>query len=127
LVVDLYRVEMKRRKFLISAIASAASVELLGCGGSGGGGSFPSGDAPPALPGAVIWNPAPLVFAEGSFASIDLSLTLPARVRRGGVFGVAANSSPLPSQLTLSPSGILSANGPPLSVTSNVIFTYEEP
>jgi len=117
---------MQRRKFLISAVAGAASVQLAGCGGSGGGGSF--GEAPPsALPGAVVWDPAPLLFLAGSFSSIDLTLTLPAGIRRGGIFGLAPNSDPLPPQLTLSPSGVLSSSGPPVSFTSNVVFTYQEP
>jgi hypothetical protein len=114
---------MKRRDFLISALASAASVELPGCAGSVGG----AGEARSPATGAVVWNPAPLLFLAGSFSSIDLSMTLPAGIRRGGVFGLAAHSSPLPSHLKLSPSGILSADGPPVSVTSNVIFTYQEP
>jgi hypothetical protein len=64
------------------------------------------------------------MFLAGS--STDLSATLPADVCRGGVFGLAANSSPLPPQLTLLPSGILSSTGPPVD-TSNVVFSYREP
>jgi hypothetical protein len=78
---------MKRRKFLISAIG-AASVELLGCEGSLGGGRGLSAGVPrqTALPGAVVWDPSPLLFLAGRFSSIDLSLTLPPGDRRGGVF-----------------------------------------
>jgi len=114
---------MKRRNLLISALASAASIDLLGCAASRGGG----GEARSPTTGAVVWNPAPLLFLAGKSSSIDLSMTLPAAIRRGGVFGLAAHSNPLPSHLKLSPSGILSADGPPVSVTSNVIFTYREP
>ena len=121
---------MERREFLISAVASAASVGLPGCGGSGGGGSAGGGSAGgPSCPvhAAIDWNFAPLLmFLGGSPSSTDLSGTLPAGVCQGGVFSLAANSSPLPPQLTLSPSGILSSAGPPAD-TSNVVFSYQEP
>jgi len=116
---------MKRRSFLISAIAGMAGVALLGCAVSGGG--PPAGGLSPAPPRAVVWDPAPLLFQAGRISTFDLSATLPPGIRRGGVFGLAPNSNPLPSGLTLAPSGILSASGPPVSFTSNVIFTYEEP
>jgi len=128
---------MERRQFLISAVASAASVGLPGCGGSGGEsgiaggvGSEVGGSADRAsctVHDAIDWNFAQLLlFLAGSPASTDLSATLPPEVCRGGVFGLAANSSPLPPQLTLTPGGILYSAGPPVDV-SNVVFSYQEP
>jgi hypothetical protein len=116
---------MMRRKFVISAIASVASFALLGCVVTGGGSSTDALPSPQSA--AVVWDPAPLLFMAGRISTYDLSKTLPPGIARGGVFGLAPNSSPLPPGLTLSPDGILSASGPPVSVTSNVIFTYREP
>lgn len=112
---------MKRRKFIVSA-AAAAGVELLGCGGSGSGSDVL---AAPAAP--VVWDPRPLLFLAESFSSIDLSQTLPVGVRRGGVFGIAAGSGPLPAQLSLSPGGLLLASGAQVGTTSGIVFTYQEP
>jgi hypothetical protein len=114
---------MKRRKFLVSAIAASASAELLGCGS----GSSDSSSDVPALSGRVAWEPGPLLFVAESFASIDLSQTLPVGVRRGGVFSLAAGSRPLPAQLSLSPDGILRAAGAPVSSSANIVFAYQEP
>jgi hypothetical protein len=124
---------MKRRKFLVSTLASAASVPGLGCshGGSGAGGPPAAQATAPATAlaaqSATVWKPPPIVFPAGGDSSIDLALTLPAGVRRGGTFGLAPHSAPLPPQVTLSPKGILRASGAPVSLTENVIFTYQEP
>jgi hypothetical protein len=114
---------MKRRQFLASAIAAATGAELLGCGG----GSDSNSAASPALAGPVVWDPGPLLFVAESFASIDLAQTLPIGVRRGGVFSLAAGSSPLPAQLSLSPDGLLRATGASVSSTANIVFAYQEP
>jgi hypothetical protein len=115
---------MRRRELLVSAIAAAAGAELLGC--CGGNGDSASG-APPTLAGPVVWDPGPLLFVAGSFASIDLSQTLPVGMRRGGVFGLAAGSSPLPAQLSLSADGFLLAAGASVISTANLVFSYQEP
>lgn len=117
-----FALEMKRRTLLVSAVATAAIAELPGCGGTDSGSV-----APTALSGPVAWNPGALLFLAGSFSSIDLAQTLPLGVRRGGVFSLAAGSSPLPAQLSLSPDGFLLAAEAPVSTTANIVFTYQQP
>jgi hypothetical protein len=52
---------------------------------------------------------------------------LPAGVRRGGVFGLAPTSIPLPAGVTLSPSGMLRVVNAMPGVTNNIVFSYSEP
>jgi hypothetical protein len=123
-------------KFGLSACISA----LLGCG-IGNNDDLPLGglanlmptapdpppDSPP-LPTSAVWDPSPwlVISSIASTVTIDMSITLPAGVRRGGIFGLAANSSALPEGATLSRAGILSVANSKVS-TSNLIFTYSEP
>jgi hypothetical protein len=117
---------MERRTFLLTASFSCLQVGTLGCGGSSGDG--PVATPAPSLPAPpVSWNPSPLLFIAGSNGSVDLASTLPAGVLRGGTFGLATNSSPLPPRLSLAPNGILSASAPVVGSAANIIFTYAEP
>lgn len=121
--------DIKRRKLLAAAaLAGVGGGQLLGCGGSGGTNVAAPAPSPlPPSPPPVVWDPSPLLFIAGSQGRADLSLTLPSTVVRGGSFSLAATSSPLPPQISLSPSGILSAANPVESLTSNVVFSYVEP
>jgi len=56
-----------------------------------------------------------------------MSITLPARVRRGGIFGLAANSSALPTGATLTSAGMLSVVNSTVGSTNSLVFTYSEP
>jgi hypothetical protein len=109
---------MERREFLMTAVLSTTTGSaLFGCGGS----------TESTAASASGWNPTPLLFLAGSTGSFDLASTLPAGVARGGTFALAPGSSPLPAQIRLSPSGVLSATAPVLGTTSNIVFTYAEP
>ena len=57
--------------------------------------------------------------------SIDLNNTLPANVRRGGVFSVDPSGAPLPDGLDLSAAGVLSASR--IVFASGIVFRYVEP
>jgi hypothetical protein len=56
-----------------------------------------------------------------------MSITLPAGVRRGGIFGLAATSGPLPAGSALTSAGILSVVNPKVGSTDNLVFSYAEP
>jgi len=120
---------MKRRKLLAAAaLAGVGAGQLLGCGGSGGtNAGVPAPSPLPPSPPLVVWDPSPLLFVAGSQGRVDLSLTLPSTVVRGGSFSLAATSSPLPPQISLSPSGVLSATNPVEGLTADVVFSYLEP
>lgn len=77
---------------------------------------------------ALTWsiNPPPVLIA-GSSSGYDLSQTLPLGIVRGGTFSLDASSAPLPSGVTLSPAGTLSANTSTTGTFSGVIFAYKEP
>ena len=76
-----------------------------------------------------VWDPTPwLLFRAGaSNVSLDLSLTLPTGVRRGGTFSLASTSGSLPDGMSLSAQGILIAVNPVAGITSKIIFSYAEP
>jgi hypothetical protein len=74
-----------------------------------------------------VWDPSPLYFIAGHPGNIDLSLTLPPTILRGGTFSLAPSSSPLPPQISLAPNGILSTTDPVEGATTNAFFTYVEP
>jgi hypothetical protein len=77
---------------------------------------------------AEVWDPSPWMwFIAGQSRVIDLSLTLPADVVRGGAFGLASGSAPLPPGFSLQASGLLSVVNPTVGQTANVQFTYAEP
>ncbi len=115
---------MKRRSLLLG-VTGFGGLTLLGCGGSGA----PSPSAPAALNAAAdVWDLSPWMwFIAGQNRVIDLSLTLPADVVRGGAFGLASGSTPLPPGFTLMPSGLLTVVNPAVGQTMNVQFTYAEP
>lgn len=115
---------MKRRSLLLGA-TGFSGLALLGCGGSGA-----STASPPALLSAAddVWDVSPWMwFIAGQTRVIDLNQTLPPDVVRGGSFGLASGSSPLPPGFSLLPSGVLTAVNPTVSQTPNVQFTYAEP
>jgi hypothetical protein len=80
-------------------------------------------------PAPALWDPSPwLVMSSGeATVTLDMSITLPAGVRRGGLFGLAANSSSLPVGARLTSAGILSINNSEVGCTSGLVFTYAEP
>ena len=115
----------KRRSLLMGA-ASAGGIGVTGCGGSGSDTSGPA--VPQADQVPTLWDPSPWMwFIAGASRSVDLALTLPSGIVRGGVFELASGSAPLPRGLSLSPAGMLSAKEPAESRTANVVFTYAEP
>lgn len=117
---------MHRRSLLIGA-ASAGGIALLGCGGSGSG-SAPDSNPPQPDIQPSVWDPSPWMwFIAGQSRTIDLTVTLPADVNRGGNFGLASSSASLPPGFTLFPSGLLTATNPAASQTPNIVFTYTEP
>ncbi|HYS13673.1 MAG TPA: hypothetical protein VEN28_10205 [Burkholderiaceae bacterium] len=84
----------------------------------------------PPPPTALVWavDPPPTLLAGAISILFDLAPTLPAQIRRGGQFGVAASGARLPVGVTLTPLGILLATGTAsVGATSGVVFTYTEP
>jgi chitodextrinase len=75
----------------------------------------------------VAWqlDPPPVLFAGGS--AFDLSKTLPSNVIRGGTFSLDASSAPLPSGVTLTATGLLSATASSTGSFEAVVFSYSEP
>jgi hypothetical protein len=64
----------------------------------------------------------------GSVTTVDLKPALPAGLRSGGRFEVDASGSPLPSGVTLSADGLLTAAANATAgVTLGVVFAYIEP
>ena len=77
---------------------------------------------------ANVWDLSPWMwFIAGQSRVIDLSLTLPPDVVRGGVFGLVGGSAPLPLGFSLQPSGLLSVVDTTVGQTANMQFTYTEP
>ena len=111
------KTSVKRRELLKLGALSYA-VALAGCGRSHGE-NIPS----------EVWDPTPwLLFTAGaSNVSLDLSLTLPTGIRRGGAFSLASTSKSLPDGMSLSAHGILIAVNPVAGITSEIIFSYAEP
>lgn len=69
------------------------------------------------------WVIGPLTLQAGG--SVDISKTLPAGTPSGGTFAVKANAPVLPTGVSLSAAGLLSAiAGAPAASVSGVIFTY---
>ena len=119
---------MKRRSLLLATGFSGlgfSGLNLLGCGGS----SAPTVTTPALLNAAAdVWDLSPWMwFIAGQSRVIDLNLTLPPDVVRGGAFGLASGSSPLPPGFTLLPSGLLTVVNPTVGQTTSVQFTYAEP
>lgn len=78
------------------------------------------------MPTAWVINPAP-AFVVGSGASLDLALTLPAGVVRGGVFSVSSSGASLPTGMSLTGAGILSVGSAAIGTVAGVVFSYAEP
>jgi chitodextrinase len=76
----------------------------------------------------AAWNidPAPVLVA-GSASTYDLAPTLPQGVVRGGVFSIDPSGAPLPSGVTLTSAGVLSATATASGSFSGVVFSYREP
>lgn len=102
-----------RRQALV--FGSAGWIPLNGCGGSESGSS------------AAGWRVGQVYFLAGDTATVDLSLTLPSEVVKGGTFGVSASGTPLPSGMTLTQSGILAVGSATAVSVDGVVFTYVEP
>jgi hypothetical protein len=64
---------------------------------------------------------------QGSQAPFDLAATLPADVRRGGIFGIDVSGAALPAGMTLTASGLLYAGVASIGTTPGVVFQYSEP
>src|SRR6266850_5224957 len=134
---------MKRRALLFAVAMVGAGTSLVACGGSGGGAPTTGGPPPsptpapapspapvPPPPTALVWavDPPPTLLAGAISILFDLAPTLPAQIRRGGQFGVAASGARLPVGVTLTPLGILLATDiASVGATSGVVFTYTEP
>jgi hypothetical protein len=125
-------VNSNRRRVLKQGLALAASA-LAGCGGGSAEEVAPdsgtpraTGSSPSSAPTAA-WMPFVPVLIVGSGATFDLKSTLPAEVQRGGVFGIDAQGSRLPTGMNLTTAGILSVGSAALSSVAGVIFTYDAP
>ena len=125
---------MKRRSLLLGATGFSglsfsglgfSGLTLFGCGGSGA----PAASAPALMNAtAEVWDPSPWMwFIAGQSRVIDLAVTLPPDVVRGGAFGLVSGSAPLPPGFSLQPSGLLTVVNPTVGQTANVQFTYAEP
>jgi len=134
-------VHLNRRKLLLFGLCGSAA-SLVGCGGSerdtssltaaptpSSGPALTPAPAPtPSSASPTVWNPSPwLAFSSGSTVALDLSITLPTGVRRGGIFSLAAGSVALPQGVTLSSAGMLSLANPSPGITNGIVFAYAEP
>ncbi len=82
------------------------------------------GGAPVAAPATWTVGPA-LALTAGTESNIDLNDTLPADVRRGGIFSVDASGAALPLGVTLATSGLLSvAAMATAGIANGVVFAY---
>jgi hypothetical protein len=70
---------------------------------------------------------APLYFSPGGIVTMDLALTLPDSVVRGGIFAVASTGAGLPTGMTLSRQGILAIGTAAPGPVVGVVFSYTEP
>lgn len=117
---------MKRRALLFAAA-------LAGCGGGAPTQLVtppvptpppaPTPVPPPVPPPPAAWTTPSIKFDTSQ--TFDLAPSLPASIKRGGVFSVSPTGVALPSQTTLSPAGVLSAKA--AATVSGVIFQYVEP
>jgi hypothetical protein len=103
-----------RRRFAAGLCAGFLTA-LAGCGG----------DDPVAVPD---WDVAPagaLRLAPG--ATFNLAATLPTDVPHGGVFDIDPSGAPLPSGITLQPSGLLTVGSSARGSAAGVVFRYTPP
>jgi hypothetical protein len=102
-----------RRRFAAGVCAGMMTV-LAGCGGS--------------EPVADNWDVSPtgsLTLSPG--ATFNLASTLPSDVPAGGVFDVDPAGAPLPSGITLLPSGLLNVAASARGSAAGVVFRYTPP
>lgn len=84
--------------------------------------------SPSPSPSAQDWSVSPTpYFLAGTGGTFDLNSTLPAGVRKGGIFAIDPKGAPLPAGMVLSASGILSVGSAAAGRADGVIFTYAEP
>ena len=123
------------RRALLKYAAAATAGALAGCRWDSDAAS-PLGapfetvaapTAPTAAPPEADWVPNVPPMTVGSGARFDLSSTLPARVTRGGAFGVDASGARLPAGMNLSVAGLLSVGSAAIGTIAGVIFTYDAP
>ena len=106
------RTDLARRRFS-TGLCAGLLVVLAGCGGSGE---------------PDTWDVAPnrsLSLSPG--ATFNLAATLPASVAPGGIFDVDPSGTPLPSGMTLNPSGLLTVSSSATGGTAGVVFRYTPP
>ena len=84
--------------------------------------------APTPVP-VVVWDTGnSLRLVADSVSRYDLNVTLPAAMRRGGVFSVASSGTALPTGVALASTGILSASSSAgIGSVVGVVFAYDEP
>ena len=84
--------------------------------------------APTPVP-VVVWDTGnSLRLVADSVSRYDLNVTLPAAMRRGGVFRVASSGTALPTGVALAATGILSASSSAgIGSVVGVVFAYDEP
>jgi diacylglycerol kinase family enzyme len=139
-----------RRTFLMCGLIGGQAALMAGCGG--GAGSSAAKQAadtsqeeaqalaqalaasrppmrPPARPPAQSRTEWPsqetLAVVVGSPTTVDLKQMLPSGSVRGGRFELDSSGSPLPSGVTLTPDGLLSANSASQTgVIYGVVFAY---
>lgn len=88
----------------------------------------PPSPSPPFAGASNVWNINPwLMFPAGTNFLLDLSITLPSGVTRGGLFAIEATGASLPSGMTLSSAGLLAVGGAAVVNVSGVIFNYTPP
>lgn len=78
------------------------------------------------LPQNTSWDLSALNRLEPG-QNLDLNLTLPKHLKRGGQFSVDQSGSPLPNGVSLSHDGHLSVGIGVSCAISGIIFSYEEP
>ena len=106
------RTDLARRRFSTGLCVGLLTV-LAGCGGS---------DEP------TTWDVVPsrsLSLSPG--ATFSLAATLPPSVAPGGVFDVDPSGTPLPTGMTLQPSGLLTVSSSATGGTAGVVFRYTPP
>ena len=126
------------RRTLLKYAAATAAGAVAGCrwdsvtasrsGAPLENGADPTAPTAPTPPPAdAAWVPDVPSMTVGSGTSFDLNSTLPARVARGGAFGVDASGARLPSGMILSAAGLLSVGSAARGTVAGVIFTYDAP
>lgn len=119
------RPTVTRRRFSVGLCLGLVTT-LAGCGGSFEEQPVITGNGAAGKPAA--WDVAPnhaLTLPPG--ATFDLAATLPKTVSGGGVFEVDPSGAPLPSGITLLPTGLLSISSSATGGTAGVVFRYTPP